>query len=117
MQSFRIVKLMPMLAVIQDSVMSSESCLWTWFGVEQADTRSACASIWVLSEIIDNRQNVLIASKHSLVGSNSVVLLALKSERQQSAFQPDLFLPLFCECLRCLRCLRLWIVLCALLDP
>ena len=50
---------MPIDAVIQLSVMSSESCQWTWFGFVQADTRSADESIFCLSEInASRRQNV-----------------------------------------------------------
>ncbi len=61
-----------MLDPIQDSVTSSESSLWTWFGVVQAATRSADASMRCLNEISDKRQNVRIAARHSVVGSNSL---------------------------------------------
>ncbi len=73
MRSFLTWSVMPIADAIQLSVMSSESCVWTSFGVVQAETRSAYASICCLSEINARRQNARTASKHSLVVSNSVL--------------------------------------------
>ena len=70
--SFFTWRLMPMLDVIQDSLMSSANSRWTACGVVQAATRSADESMRCLSEISDKRQNVRIAARHSVVGSNSL---------------------------------------------
>ncbi len=74
-----------MLDPIQDSVTSSESSLWTWFGVVQAETRSADESMRCLSAISDRRQNARIASKHSLVGKSSVFSCSLCKRSDNSA--------------------------------
>jgi hypothetical protein len=64
---------MPIADAIQLSVMSSESCVWTAFGVVQAETRSAYASICCVSEINARRQNARIAARHSAVGKSLVL--------------------------------------------
>ena len=91
MRSFFTWRLMPIDAVIHDSDVSSESSLWTTFGVWQAATRSADASMRCLSEISDRRQNVRIAARHSLLGSNSVFSCSRCKRSDKSAHSSRIF--------------------------
>ncbi len=91
MRSFLMCNAMPTDDVIQDSVVSSKSCVWTAFGVVQAATLSADASMRCLSEINDRWQKVRIAARHSLVGSNSVFSCSLWSRSDNKAHSSLIF--------------------------
>ena len=103
MRSFFTWRLMPIDAVIHDSDVSSESSLWTSFGVWQAATRSADASMRCFNEISDKRQNARIASRHSLVGSSSVSSCSRCKRSDSSAHSSRIF-SFRCSASVCVAC-------------